>query len=55
MSREGQPGQEAGDGLAARLPRYHDPCPQCGDADLEPAGAKMRCPACGYLQPCCQP
>lgn len=32
-----------------------DPCPQCGEADLEPFGAKRRCPECGFLQPCCQP
>ena len=32
-----------------------DTCPQCGEADLVPMGAKHRCPACQYLAPCCQP
>jgi len=32
-----------------------DPCPACHGADLGPHGGKMSCPACGYLQPCCQP
>jgi len=32
-----------------------DPCPACGEADLEPMGGKHACPECGYLQPCCNP
>jgi DNA (cytosine-5)-methyltransferase 1 len=32
-----------------------DPCPACGEADLETYGGKLRCPECFYLQPCCQP
>lgn len=47
------PGQPEGDD--SRPARQQDPCPQCAAADLEPFGAKMRCPACGYLQPCCDP
>jgi predicted RNA-binding Zn-ribbon protein involved in translation (DUF1610 family) len=43
------------DELMRRLASLPDPCPQCGEADLVPSGAKHRCPACGYLQPCCQP
>jgi predicted RNA-binding Zn-ribbon protein involved in translation (DUF1610 family) len=32
-------------------------CPQCGQADLAPHGngSKWTCPACGYIQPCCDP
>lgn len=43
------------DELLRRLASLPDPCPQCGEADLEPFGGKHRCPACFYLQPCCQP
>lgn len=32
-----------------------DPCPCCGEADLEKKGTKEVCPACHYIQPCCQP
>lgn len=32
-----------------------DTCPQCGEADLVPEGAKHRCPVCSYIQPCCNP
>jgi hypothetical protein len=32
-----------------------DTCPQCGEADLVPEGAKHRCPVCRFLQPCCNP
>jgi predicted RNA-binding Zn-ribbon protein involved in translation (DUF1610 family) len=48
----------ADEAVAARLAsseRSEDPCPQCGEADLVPFGAKHRCLSCGYLQPCCQP
>jgi transposase len=30
-------------------------CPQCGGADLEQRGGKHVCPACGFIQPCCNP
>jgi hypothetical protein len=32
-----------------------DPCPECGEADLEQHGGKKVCPVCHYIQPCCQP
>lgn len=35
--------------------RQEDPCPQCGEADLEPRGGKHVCPACHFVQPCCNP
>jgi hypothetical protein len=41
--------------LTEELGLYRDPCPACNEADLEPAGGKHRCPACGYIQPCCNP
>jgi hypothetical protein len=39
----------------AAATRERDPCPACAEADLEPWGAKLRCPRCWYTQPCCQP
>lgn len=30
-------------------------CPGCNTATLVPFGGKYRCPACGYIAPCCDP
>lgn len=30
-------------------------CPQCGLAALAEIKAKLVCPACGYVQGCCDP
>jgi hypothetical protein len=35
--------------------RSEDPCPQCGEADLEPRGGKYVCPVCHFIRPCCDP
>lgn len=32
-----------------------DDCPRCNQAEMESFGGKLRCPACFYLQPCCNP
>jgi len=45
--------REASERVSACAGGTPDICPQCGEADLEPVGAKHRCPVCLYLQPCC--
>jgi len=45
-------------GEESKLPNdehLDDPCPSCYEADLEKRGGKEVCPACNYIQPCCQP
>lgn len=47
--------ENLGKTLQERYGSIGDPCPACGEADLSPEGGKHVCPACHYIQPCCQP
>jgi hypothetical protein len=50
------PGRLPGRPLGVRRPPESDARHLvCAEADLEQRGGKQICPACPYVQPCCQP
>ena len=55
LSRALARGREASERASACGGGVPDTCPQCGEADLVPEGAKHRCPVCHFIQPCCNP